>query len=72
VTWTSDKPTQSGWYFYRERGKNRDKPMSAWIYTLGESLYLSMFVPHRYIPRQENGQLNDFPGEWWGPVEVPE
>jgi hypothetical protein len=72
LVWTSDKPTQSGWYWYREAGKNTDKPMSAWVYKNGPFIFVSMFAPNADIPRQENGQTKDFKGQWWGPVEVPE
>lgn len=71
MTWTSDKPIKAGWYFYREAGKNMDKPVSVWVYLLGKQVYVSMFAPHEAVPRIHHGQARDFPGEWWGPLEVP-
>jgi hypothetical protein len=72
MTWISNKPIQSGWYFYRARGKNADQPLSAWVFTDGPFVFVCMFAPHADIPRQESGQTKDFQGEWWGPVKVPE
>jgi hypothetical protein len=71
MTWTTEKPTTSGWYFYRESGKNLDKPMVAWVFTSGKFIYVSLFLPHGQMPYTETGQTKDFSGEWWGPVEVP-
>jgi hypothetical protein len=39
MTWTSDKPTQSGWYWYREAWKNMDRSMPAWVFQTGKILY---------------------------------
>jgi hypothetical protein len=72
MTWTIDKPAQSGWYWYREPEKNIGKPMSAWVFTDGPLVFVSLFAPHSDIPRQESGQTKDFNGEWWGPIKVPE
>jgi hypothetical protein len=36
MIWTRTKPTQTGWYFYREPGKNLDKRMEAWVFTSGK------------------------------------
>ena len=32
VTLNSDKPTISGWYWYKETGKNLDAPLLVWVF----------------------------------------
>jgi hypothetical protein len=32
LSWTRNKPTRPGWYWYRERGVNLDFPMTAWVF----------------------------------------
>jgi hypothetical protein len=56
MTWTTEKPTVPGWYWYRE--------------IEGEPEILSIY--------KDNGQLlisgiglQEFPGEWAGPLEPP-
>jgi hypothetical protein len=56
MTWTTQKPTVPGWYWYRE--------------IEGEPEILSIY--------KDNGQLlisgiglQEFPGEWVGPLESP-
>ena len=72
MNWTSDKPPTTGWYLYREPTKDVDKPMAAWVYIKRAVLYAYIFSPHTELASIEHGQPKDFPGEWWGPVELPE
>jgi len=69
MTWTFTKPPTTGWYFYREPGKNIDKSMAAWVYIKRAVVYVYLFSPHTELPSIDHGQPKDYPGEWWGPVE---
>lgn len=62
MLWTSTKPTKTGWYFYREPGKNMDKPVSVWVITTGKQLYVSMFVPQSPPGAFARGRSKIFPG----------
>ena len=72
MTWTKDKPTRSGWYFYRQPGKNLGKPLSAWVYTQARTVHVSMHAPHDIPQSCPTAQAEDLTGEWWGPLEIPE
>ena len=72
MSWTLDKPLAIGWYFYRDLGKNGDKPMAAWVYMKRAVVYVYIFSPHTELPSIDHGLLKDFSGEWWGPVEMTE
>ena len=46
--------------------------MAAWVYIKRAVVYAYIFSPHTELASIEHGQPKDFPGEWWGPVELPE
>ena len=68
MTWTIDKPSSSGWYWYREPGFNMDKPCPAWVFDSHQLIYVSLMAVHSE-PVVKN--VNDSSGEWSGPMEVP-
>ncbi len=53
MTWTLQKPTKPGWYWYREPGLNLDKPMPAWVYQSGQVLYVKLCGAHEGLEREE-------------------
>ena len=71
MTWTTHKPTVSGWYWYQENGKNMDLPMPAWVFDTTNMLYACRYGPHELLAFREAHRVDDCDGLWWGPVEVP-
>jgi hypothetical protein len=69
--WSSCPPVVSGWYWYKEPGRNQDQPMAAQVFWDGETLQASMFLSQGETPRRESGKAEDFPGDWCGPVGMP-
>lgn len=64
-TWTTDKPTKEGWYWYRENGQ---AAVIVQCYSID---------PIEGPMLWEFGLEQDFhgvnsPGEWFGPLEIPE
>ena len=47
-----------------------DKTLAAWVYIKHLVIYVYLFTPHTQLPSIDHGQPKDFPGEWWGPVEM--
>lgn len=72
MTWTTDRPTVSGWYWYKEAGLNYDKPMPTWVFDTGGLFYASRMAPHELANIATTQRLTSCPGKWWGPVEVPD
>jgi hypothetical protein len=68
MTWTLQKPTKPGWYWYREQALNLDKPMPAWVYQSGQVLYVKLCGAHEDL--EERG-VNELNGEWAGPISPP-
>lgn len=57
--WTTEKPTVAGWYWWRSVNY-RPKVVEVYLYMNGNCLHI-------------NGQaLNQFAGEWAGPLSPPE
>lgn len=71
MKWTSDKPTASGWYWYREAVKNMGKPMAAWVYN-APYLYVCLCPVQDADKTLRTTRVTDQTGEWWGPVEIPD
>jgi hypothetical protein len=67
--WTQDKPTKSGWFWYREPGLNMDQPMPVWVYEVKESVYAQLIAPrqHAFVIRN----VEECRGQWSGPMDVP-
>ena len=65
MSWTLQKPTTPGWYWFREPGLNLDKPMPAWVYQTGQILYVKLCGAHEAF---EDTRLTDLKGEWAGPI----
>ena len=53
MTWTMQKPTQPGWYWYREPGLNLDKSMPAWGCLTGQILYVKLCGVHKSLKRSD-------------------
>jgi hypothetical protein len=68
--WSTQPPTKAGWYWYKEAEKTLENPIAARIFWDNHVLHASMFFSQSDPPRQEIGQLKEFPGEWSGPVEM--
>ena len=46
MTWTKDKPSSPGWYWYRQPDFNMDKPMSAWVFDSHRLFYAQLMPVH--------------------------
>ena len=68
MTWTLQKPTMSGWYWFREPGLNLDKPMPAWVYQSGQTFYVKLCGAHEDFKER---RVSDLEGEWAGPITPP-
>jgi hypothetical protein len=62
LTWTTRKPTKTGWYWYRGECDGATGKVLHFIDDDGEG---------PYIATAEGLALNDLDGEWAGPVEPP-
>ena len=72
MTWTTNKPTASGRYWYKEVGKNTDLPMPTWVFDTSGILYACRYGAHEIFMFRETHRLDECPGLWWGPISVPE
>ena len=71
MTWTSDKPSSPGWFWYREPGDfNMGKPCPAWVFGSFRSMYATVIAVHSPDPaaRTVTKNIKDCGGEseaWW-------
>ncbi len=72
MNWTSTKPTVSGWFWYREPGRNFNKPMPAWVFNNGDHIYVSLMAVHDDRMIDPTVHIHALKGEWAGQMEVPE
>ncbi len=73
MSWTFTAPTPGNWYWYREPGLNLDRPMPAWIFGTGEHMvYATLCAVHEQGNFQTTRHIQQCPGEWSGPIPVPE
>lgn len=68
MSWTLEKPSKSGWYWFREPGLNLDKPMPAWVYQSGESFCVKLCGAYEDCNEK---RLDELKGEWAGPISPP-
>ncbi len=61
MTWTTKKPTKTGWYWYRGGCDDTVKVLH----------YIDDDGDGPYLATSEDRVLNDLDGEWAGPVEPP-
>ena len=73
MTWTTDKPTKEGWYWYREK---MIEPECVLVF---EGIYESAdgWTERRMMCRSidegdDSTSVKHLSGEWAGPIEVPE
>lgn len=73
MTWTNDRPTEQGWYWYHEDGINHNKPMPAWIFgTGGKRIYVDLCAVHERHDFARTRDITTCKGKWAGPMDVPE
>ncbi len=73
MTWTTDTPTNGGWYWYQEDGINLNKPMPAWIFgTGGKHLYADLCAVHERQDFASVREVTTCKGRWTGPMETPQ
>lgn len=79
MTWTTEKPTQPGWYGYRdEHTKDENtKKVRGLIFEVRESLRndgrLLLFTHlNLYGETEDCHHVDKLDGEWFGPLEIPE
>ena len=68
VTWTTEKPTQTGWYWYK--GEDPDIEFHA----DGISIVEVITEEDRLVCRHSNSDnqwVDDSQAQWAGPLEVP-
>ena len=71
LSWTTEKPTQTGWYFWRLRKggvaiTERVERIEDRMHSTGIQFYVESFTNDPSEPVKEIG------GEWAGPIEPPE
>jgi hypothetical protein len=64
MKWTTEKPTESGWFWYRGP-LSEDQPMVVHVYDVGKIFYTGPW-PDGHTVRLERSF-----GEWAGPLEPP-
>jgi hypothetical protein len=67
MTWTTNKPTKVGWYWYRKDPHSHAHPVK--IYDAGIVLYL--WPLDDYAKAHITVKLDDCSGEFAGPMEPP-
>jgi len=69
MTWTSDKPTQTGFYWYRKpsREASPEKPYTTVVEVV---ICEESFVAELAVEGDKD--LSSFSGEWYGPLEIPQ
>ena len=60
------KPTLPGWYWYKQAGKNMDKPMPVLVCDTSDILYACRFGADEVPNYREMRNLEDCPGRWFG------
>lgn len=71
MRWTKEKPTATGWYWYRgdyDPSGKEAQPLVVHMDTEGKVLLLS---PRAWKPFTEYPDLDVLNGEWAGPIEPP-
>ncbi len=63
MKWTKEKPTEPGWYWYREPGP--DMHNDAAIVCLWEGSFRSIGIDFGKLP-------SDMLGEFYGPIKYPQ
>jgi hypothetical protein len=75
MNWTKTKPTQTGWYWYRGKYDAKSiavQPVVTHVNIEGSLSGYYERVPYAWQPFMDyDGELNDFTGEWAGPIEPP-
>ena len=71
MTWTKDKPSSLGWYWYRQPDFNMDKPMPAWVFDSHRLFYVQLMPVHEPSNAPVAKNVKDYDGEWYGPMEAP-
>jgi hypothetical protein len=72
MSWTLQKPTKAGWYWYRKPGFNMNKPLPVWVYDVlqprhgadAKIFYAHLMPPHDKGPLTE--RVEECKGEWAG------
>lgn len=69
MKWTRNKPTQTGWYWYRN---NDIQPAVIHVNISGSLSGYGDTRPYAFLPFMDYDQpLDAFPGEWCGPLPAP-
>lgn len=79
MRWTKDKPTQTGWYWYRgdydaaNWYTDKAKPVITFVNIEGRLTSRGRPpVAHAWQPFMDyDDELSNFTGEWAGPIEPP-
>lgn len=46
MTWTTETPTQPGWYWYHDPEINLGKPMPAWVFDANKMWWVTLCAVH--------------------------
>lgn len=66
MIWTHEKPTQPGWYWWRNTGLSVVGRTQVCKVSIYKGKYRAMFIDG------ERPLVADLAGEWAGPIEEPE
>lgn len=69
MTWTSDEPTQTGFYWYRKPARETS-PEKAYTTVVKVVICEESFVAELAVEGDKD--LSAFSGEWYGPLEIPQ
>ena len=73
--WSKEKPTVTGWYWYRgdyDAASVAVQPVVTYISMEGSLSGYSSREPYAWQPFMDyDGNVDDFTGEWAGPIEPP-
>lgn len=65
------RPTEDGWYSYSDPSRNLGMPMPAWVFKNEAHLYVALCAVHEAYWPDRVVKVEDLPGTWSGPMELP-
>ena len=68
-TWTTEKPTKPGWYWYRDK----DIPTQpVYVYNAVGGLFVELWNGEIRSFESRSGRWKSMSGQWAGPIREPE
>lgn len=75
MTWTTETPTQPGWYWYHDPEINLGKPMPAWVFDANKMWWVTLCAVHGTSGVHGTvgtHALSTCRGHWAGPIVPPD